>query len=269
MSSFRAPLELTLLNHLLGIAAWVPHATRYGSLYNVAPTNSVDGTEVSTGAYARLLIPWGAAALRAISNDVAMTWTAAGAHFGDIVSVGICDHDVEAVDDCLAWDDVILKHIDDTESYTIPIGGLKVEISASGAGGGMPTATVNLLLGWAFDGQAWGWAPDGATDPYLALYNVVPSDAAAGTECTGDNGYERKQNAFDLHVGPPQYGHNTNAQIWTAGADWAGPVVGAAVCVSGVEDTADQLWWAPIVSATILDTDIFSFAAGAAVCKIT
>ena len=89
-------LELELLDHVLGNAAYTSPATLYLALFTVAPTDAGGGTEVTGGSYARKDVAnnatnWPAAAAGAKSNGVAITFVAATASWGTIVAFGIFD----------------------------------------------------------------------------------------------------------------------------------------------------------------------------------
>ena len=89
-------LELELLDHVLGNAAYSAPATVYIALYTVAPTDAGGGTEVSGGSYARVAVTnnatnWPAAEGGAKSNGTAITFPTATADWGTVVAVGILD----------------------------------------------------------------------------------------------------------------------------------------------------------------------------------
>ena len=90
-------LELELLDHVLGNAAYSAPATVYVALYTVTPSDAGGGTEVTGGAYARATVTnnatnWPAAAAGAKANGTAITFPApSGANWGTVVAFGILD----------------------------------------------------------------------------------------------------------------------------------------------------------------------------------
>lgn len=89
-------LELEILDHVLGNAAYTAPATVYIALYTAAPTDAGGGTEVTGGSYARVAVAnnatnWPAAAAGAKSNGTAITFPAPTANWGVIVAFTIMD----------------------------------------------------------------------------------------------------------------------------------------------------------------------------------
>ena len=89
-------LELELLDHVLGNAAYTAPATVYLALYTVAPTDAGGGTEVTGGSYARKDVTnnvtnWPAAAAGAKSNGTEITFVTATADWGTVVAFAIFD----------------------------------------------------------------------------------------------------------------------------------------------------------------------------------
>ena len=107
-------LELELLDHVLGNAAYTAPATVYIALYTVAPTDTGGGTEVTGGAYARKDVAnnatnWPAAAAGAKSNGVAITFVTATANWGTVVAFGIFD--ALAAGNLLYWADLTVNKV--------------------------------------------------------------------------------------------------------------------------------------------------------------
>lgn len=95
-------LANSLLDHVLRNTAFASPTSVHAALYTVAPTATTQGTEVTTGGgtlYARQAITFGAAAVGAISNSVAITFPVAGAAWGTVVAVAICDSITAGTDD--------------------------------------------------------------------------------------------------------------------------------------------------------------------------
>src|SRR5690349_1821803 len=85
-----------LLDHVFGVGSYTMPSALYLALFTTAPTDaytsgSPDGTEVSTGGYARQAITFSAASARAIGDNSAEAFTASGANYGTVVAIGIFD----------------------------------------------------------------------------------------------------------------------------------------------------------------------------------
>jgi len=104
---------------------------------------------------------------------------------------------------------------------------------------------------------------------YLGLYTVAPTDTTPGTEvvAAGPTGYARQDVAAGF-VSPPVAGVTSNIAPITFPAallDWT-TVVSAAICVSNVRGTDDQLYFGDLtVHKPVGVGDVISFAAGALV----
>jgi hypothetical protein len=107
MGSFADFLELELLDHVFGNAAYTAPATLYVALYTVTPTDaSASGTEVTGGSYARVAVTnnatnWPAASGGAKANGTAITFPAPTANWGTVVAFAI--YDAATVGNELAW----------------------------------------------------------------------------------------------------------------------------------------------------------------------
>ena len=89
-------LELELLDHILGNAAWTAPSSVYIALYTLAPDDTGGGTEVTGGSYTRATVTnndtnFPAASGGAKSNGTAIAFTAATANWGTVVAFGIFD----------------------------------------------------------------------------------------------------------------------------------------------------------------------------------
>lgn len=95
--SFSDFLELELLDHVFGNAAYTAPGTLYIGLFTAAPSDSGGGTEVSGGSYARQSVTnnatnFPAASAGAKSNGTVIQWAAAPtANWGTVVAFGIFD----------------------------------------------------------------------------------------------------------------------------------------------------------------------------------
>ena len=95
-------LSNSLLDHVLSNSAFASPTSVHAALYTVAPTATTAGTEVATGGgelYERQVITFGAASGGVASNSAGITFPVAGAAWGTVVAVAVCDSDVEATDD--------------------------------------------------------------------------------------------------------------------------------------------------------------------------
>lgn len=107
MGSFGDFLELELLDHVFGNAAYTAPATVHVALYTVTPTDaSASGTEVTGGSYARVAVTnnatnWPAAAAGAKANGTAITFPAPTANWGTVVAFAI--YDAASAGNQLAW----------------------------------------------------------------------------------------------------------------------------------------------------------------------
>ena len=104
--SFSDFLELELLDHVFGNAAYTAPATLYVSLFTAAPSDTGGGTEVSGGSYARVAVTnnatnFPAASGGAKSNGTVITFPAPTANWGTVVAFGI--HDAASAGNLLAW----------------------------------------------------------------------------------------------------------------------------------------------------------------------
>jgi hypothetical protein len=89
-------LELELLDHVLGNAAYTAPGTIHVALFTAAPTDAGGGTEVTGGSYARVAVTNNATNFPAASgglkqNGTAITFPQATADWGTIVAFGLFD----------------------------------------------------------------------------------------------------------------------------------------------------------------------------------
>jgi hypothetical protein len=84
-------LENALLDYVLRNTGTPTTANVYLALYTTDPTDADSGTEVSTGAYARQLTAFDAAAAGVTQNTALESFTATGASWGSIAYIGIHD----------------------------------------------------------------------------------------------------------------------------------------------------------------------------------
>lgn len=96
--SFSDFLELELLDHVFGNAAYTAPATLHVALFTTAPNTETGagGTEVSGGSYARAAVTnnatnWPAASGGSKSNGAAISFATPTANWGTIVAAGLYD----------------------------------------------------------------------------------------------------------------------------------------------------------------------------------
>ena len=89
-------LELEILDHVLGNAAYTAPANIHVALFTAAPTDAGGGTEVTGGSYARVSVTnnatnFPAAASGLKQNGTAITFPTATADWGTVVAFGLFD----------------------------------------------------------------------------------------------------------------------------------------------------------------------------------
>ena len=94
--SFSDFLELELLDHVFGNAAYTAPTPVYVALFTAAPTDSGGGTEVTGGSYARVSVTnnatnFPAASGGSKSNGTTITFATASASWGTVTSFAIFD----------------------------------------------------------------------------------------------------------------------------------------------------------------------------------
>lgn len=130
--SFSDFLELELLDHVFGAAAYTAPVTLYVALYTADPSDAGGGTEVAAVDYARKAVTnndtnFPAAAAGAKSNGAAITWDAATSAWGTVIAVGIFDAATDG--NLLAWSDLAIdKAISSGDTATIAIGDLDITL---------------------------------------------------------------------------------------------------------------------------------------------
>jgi hypothetical protein len=131
MAGFSDFLELELLDHVFGAAAYVAPVTLYPALFTVAPTDAGGGTEVAGGSYARPAVTnnatnFPAAAAGAKSNGTAITWPTATADWGTVVAIGL--YDAVTGGNLLGWCLVTNQSVPNGVTYSIPVGELDITL---------------------------------------------------------------------------------------------------------------------------------------------
>jgi hypothetical protein len=128
-------LSNELLDHTLRNAAYTSPTTVHLALFTAAPTDaytsgSPDGTEVSTGGYARATIAFDAGASRATANTDLESFTASGANYGTVVAIGIFDASTNG--NLLWWADLDTNRVvNDGDTLEFAAGAIDLAYSAS------------------------------------------------------------------------------------------------------------------------------------------
>lgn len=130
--SFSNFLELELLDHVFGNAAYTAPATLYVALFTATPSDTGGGTEVSGGSYARKDVTnnatnFPAAAAGAKSNGTAITFVTATASWGVVTQFGIFD--ASTAGNLLAWGDLTAsKTVDSGDTVSFAVGDLDITL---------------------------------------------------------------------------------------------------------------------------------------------
>ena len=135
MGSFSNFLELEILDHILGNAAYSAPATVYIGLWTSTLTDASTGstgTEVSGGSYARKSVMnnatnWPAAAAGAKANGTAITFVTATASWGTVTHFAILD--AATTGNILGWGALtVSKAIGSGDTASFAIGDLDVTL---------------------------------------------------------------------------------------------------------------------------------------------
>ena len=127
MSSFSDYLENAVLNHVFRNSALTSPTTTYLALYTAAPTDAGGGTQVTGAGYARQAITFGAPSSGAIANTSAVSFTATGGNYGNVVAVGIFD--ASTAGNLLAWDEITSATVNDTDTLNFAIGDIDLSLT--------------------------------------------------------------------------------------------------------------------------------------------
>lgn len=132
--SFSDFLELEILDHVFGNAAYSAPATLHVALYTAAPSDTGGGTEVSGNAYARVAVTnnatnFPAASAGSKANGTAITFPqATPAGWGVVVAFGILD--AASGGNLLAWADLTAsKTVDPLDTVSFAIGALTITLT--------------------------------------------------------------------------------------------------------------------------------------------
>ncbi len=103
MASFSDYLELKVLDHVTGKAAWTNPGV-WVALFTAAPSDTGGGTEVTGGSYARkstAAADWAVASAGSASNAAAITFVTPSASWGTATHFGLFD--AATVGNMTAW----------------------------------------------------------------------------------------------------------------------------------------------------------------------
>ena len=252
MGSLTNAYELEVLDHILQTGSYSPPATVYLALFTSDPTEtgSVAGEATYTG-YDRTAITFGAAGTpsRGITQNAQTTFPACSGGSSVVTHWGLCAAGTKTVSDMMAYGTF-------TASKTITTGYqpfvASAEVVVSFSAGGISTTFANTVLDWLFRAQTLTYP----TTIQVALFSTACTDAAAGTELTG-NGYARTT-CNDWDVAASGASANTSAITFpVATGDWSAAVM-AAVYIDAV-----YALWLDTNDLTVLNGEYARFIAGA------
>ena len=127
MSSFSHYTEDAVLDHLFRNVALPTPAAVYLAVYTAAPTDAGGGAEVSGSGYARQAVTFGAPSGGEISNSTAISFTAAGGAFGEVVAVGVFD--AGTAGNLLAWAPITPATIGDGDTLNFAAGDVEISLT--------------------------------------------------------------------------------------------------------------------------------------------
>ena len=127
MSSFSDYLEDAVLDYVFRNTGAPTSTNVYMALFSAVPDDTGGGTELVVGnGYAREAITFGAASGGAMSNTIAVPFTASGAAWLDTVAIGIFDASTGG--NMLAWDVITTATIGDGDTLNFPIGDIDLTL---------------------------------------------------------------------------------------------------------------------------------------------
>lgn len=174
MGSLTNFLELKLLDHTFGVAAYTQPATVYLGLLKADPTDTGTVTEATYGAYARQAITFGAASARAIAQSGVVTFPKATSGSETVTHYGIFD--AVSAGNMLAHGSLSAsKQIVTNNTPSVASGQVTITCSAGGAS----TYLANIWLDFVFRNQAFA-----QPSVYVGVATAVLSDTTTGTTVT-------------------------------------------------------------------------------------
>lgn len=262
MGSLSNYLELELMDHVLN-AAYTPAATIYLALCTGDPTDAGTGASMNevanSGSYARTAIAFSAAASRRVTQNGPVTFPQATGSWGPITHWAIVDSNTHGAGNMLAYGAFATsKSIVSGNTPTVTDGTVYVEFSA----GEIFNYLVHKLLDLAFRNVAYS-----KPDTYLGLVTTTSSDAAAGTEVSGNN-YARKQvnpnggSSPTWDVAASGASQNTHTITFATPSGSWGTIVGV-VCYDASSSGNALFYDNGVTDQAVGIDDVVQFAAGA------
>ena len=128
MPAKKQTLSNELLDHVLANASFTSPTSVHAALYTAAETATAQGTEVSGGAYNRVLITFGTpAAAGVIANTAIITFPTASAAWGTVTDCAICDSITPGTDDAFYFGPLTAsKVVGNGDDVSFAIGALTV-----------------------------------------------------------------------------------------------------------------------------------------------
>jgi len=251
MGSLTNFTENEVLDHILKVGSYSPPATVYLALFTADPgeTGALANEATYTG-YARKAITFGAAAARAVTQNAQVDFDPCTGGSNVISHWGLMDALTSG--NMLAYGAFSASKTV-SSGYTPFVASGQVQVSFTS--GGISTAYSNSVLDWLFRGQTLAQP----ANIYIALFSTACSDAAAGTELSG-NGYARAQcNAWDTASGGAS--QNTNTVTFAqASGNWSAAVYAALYDNSS---GGTYMLYADVNDLTVLSGEYARFSAGA------
>lgn len=129
MAEFTNYLASKLLNHTFVNTAYTSPTTVHLSLHTATNSDSAAGTEVSTGGYARQATAFTTSTSGSnISNSAIEAFTASGANYGTVVSIGV--YDAATTGNQLCYDnDLTDTAVNDGDTISFAVGAIVISLT--------------------------------------------------------------------------------------------------------------------------------------------
>ena len=125
--SLADPYENFALDWMFGGSTPTRPTARYVALYTAAPNDAGGGTEVAGGGYARQAATYSASSGGSTSNSAVISWTANGADYGTVTSIGIFD--AATGGNLIAYGTLTAsKTIANGDSFQLPVAALAIAL---------------------------------------------------------------------------------------------------------------------------------------------
>lgn len=253
MSSLTNYLELKLLDHTFGVAAYTRPATVYLGLLKADPTEAGTVTEAAYGAYARQAIAFGAASARAIAQSGTVTFPKATSGSETITHYGIFD--AVSAGNMLAYGTLsVSKQIVTNNTPSVAAGQVTITVNTGGAS----TYLANIWLDFVFRNTIFAQPA-----VYVGLATAVLADGTTGTTVTQPSGgaYARVLHAGWAIAAAGANSNSTAINFAAATAAWGTVTSGFTVDAASAGNilTYDN----GVVDQAVASGDTVSFAVGA------